>query len=287
MLLHGAFATQGIHGRKWMPEDVMPTGVEKGSLEHILFLTLTVALDYQREAGALWEAARQTFEDPTTRYLFDPKALHETPWQTVRTDMQRYRLSKKPGKDSNIWRTVGITFYKQWNGDPRNFLEACGWSAPVILERLGSSTHLNNERQVPDFPYLRGRKIGPLWVRMLRDNAGLEIRNLEAVPIPVDVHVARATLALGIVGGEYEGNLEGIYSHIREVWRESVKGLQVDGREMIALDVDEPLWNLSKYGCTDRDVSMGECSHYALCTARELCVRGKVAVTEGRALLHT
>ncbi len=71
-LLHSAFAQQGIHGRKWMPEDVMPAGVEQGSVEHILFLTLTVSIDYQREAGALWGAARQTFEDPSTRYLFDP-----------------------------------------------------------------------------------------------------------------------------------------------------------------------------------------------------------------------
>ena len=33
----------------------------------------------------------------------------------------------------------------------------------------------------------------PLWVRMLRDNVGLEIWNLESVPMPVDVHIARAT----------------------------------------------------------------------------------------------
>ncbi len=201
--------------------------------------------------------------------------------------MQRYRLSKKPGKDCNIWRTVGITFYKQWNGDPRNFLEACGWSAPVILERLRSGTHLNNGRQVPDFPYLRGNKIGPLWLRMLRDNAGLEIKELEAVPIAVDVHVARATLALGLVRGVYDGDVEGIYEEIRRAWRQSVKGLEVGGRGMVALDVDEALWHLSKYGCTDRDQATGECSHYERCEARELCVSGKVVVSEGRVLLRT
>jgi hypothetical protein len=36
-----------------MPEDVQPAGVERGSLEHILFITLMVAIDYQREAGVL------------------------------------------------------------------------------------------------------------------------------------------------------------------------------------------------------------------------------------------
>jgi len=286
-LLHDAFAAQGILGRKWMPEDVMPAGVETGSLEHILFLTLTVALDYQREAEALWRAARETFADPATRYLFEPKALHETAWQTVREDMQRYRLSKKPGKDCNIWRTVGITFHKQWEGDPQNFLEDCKWDAPTILERLRSGTHLNNGRQVPDYLFLRGKKIGPLWLRMLRDNADLEIKNLEEVPIAVDVHVARATLALGVVRGGYDGDDEGMYEEIRRAWRQSVKGLEVGGREMVALDVDEPLWHLSKYGCTDRDQATGECSHCERCEAREFCVPGKVVVSKGRVLLGT
>lgn len=252
-----------------------------------MFITLTVGIDYQRDAVALWESARRSFEDPNTRYLFDCKALDEADCRKVREDMQKHGLSKKGGKDSNIWRTVGITFWKKWGGDPRNFLADCGWEAPTVLDRLANSRHVNNGVEVLDFPYLRGPKIGPLWVRMLRDNVGLEIKNLEMVPIPVDVHVARATLALGIVRGQYEGNLEGVYQSIREAWRESVKGLQADGREMIALDVDEPLWHLSKSGCTDRDGETGECPHFGVCEVRELCVRGRVAVTKGRALLGT
>ena len=52
-LLYDAFRTTGIHGRADMPEDTPPQGVEAGSLEQILFLTLTVAIDYQRDAHAL------------------------------------------------------------------------------------------------------------------------------------------------------------------------------------------------------------------------------------------
>jgi hypothetical protein len=106
----------------------------------------------------------------------------------------------------------------------------------VVLDRLRASTHLNNGRAVPDFPFLRGKKIGPCWLRMLRDNVGLSIRNLEAVPIPVDIHVARASLAVGLVRGQYEGRVAGIHEEIRRAWRESAKGLRVDGRKMIALD---------------------------------------------------
>lgn len=270
-----------------MPEDILPDGVAHGSLEHLLYITLTVSIDYQREAGALWQASRDSFGDPETRYLFNPQKLHDTPWRQVKTDMQKHRLSKKPGADCTIWRTVAITFLKKWGGKPSNFLADCQWDAPTILERLRTGTHLNNGKPVPDFPFLRGPKIGPLWLRMLRDNLGLEIKNLESVPIPVDVHVARATLALGIVRGDYDGNLAGIYSEIRRAWRESVKGLSVDGREMIALDVDEPLWHLSKHGCTDRDRETGACPHIGQCEAREFCVPGKVVIDQSKVVLKT
>ena len=47
--LFEAFQNSGIHGQKEMPEDTPPAGVEESSLEHLLFITLTVSIDYQRE----------------------------------------------------------------------------------------------------------------------------------------------------------------------------------------------------------------------------------------------
>ncbi len=163
-LLHRAFTTTGIHGRTDMPEDVVPEGVERGSLEHILFITLAVSIDYQRDAPALWESARRTHEDLETRYLFVPECLHETPRTKVAQDLQRYGLSKKRKRDAHIWRTVGVTFFKKWGGAPKLFLADCGWDASVILQRLRDDSHFYNKRLVPDYPYLRGPKIGPLWL---------------------------------------------------------------------------------------------------------------------------
>jgi len=122
---------------------------------------------------------------------------------------------------------------------------------------------------------------------MLRDNVGLSIQNLDAVPIPVDVHVARASLAVGLVRGSYEGSVEEIYEEIRRAWKESVIGLTVDGRAMIALDVDEPLWHLSKYGCTDRNPWTGVCPHLDRCEAKAFCVPGRLEVSAARVVLET
>ncbi len=285
-LLNEAFQKTGIHGRMDMPEDKPPAGVEISSLEHILFLTLTVAIDYQRDANTLWESARRTYEDPVTRYLFNPKALHEAPVMQVVNDMRKYGLSKKPQKDAYIWRTIGISFHKKWNGDPRNFLEDCGYDGPTVLKRLKEDQHLFNNRNVPDFPYLRGDKIGPLWIRMLRDNVNIShIQNLESVPIPVDIHIARASMCLGVVKGTYEGGLTDIFSSIRDVWAQSVKGHRINDRPMIALDVDEPLWHLSKYGCMKRDPISGQCPLQGECELGEFCVEGKVQVSNQRVSL--
>lgn len=287
-LLYNSFSTDGILGRTDMPEDILPDGVKRGSLEHTLFITLTVSIDYQRDAPALWKSSKDTFEDSETRYLFDPKSLHETPLEMIVEDMQKHRLSKKPRKDADIWRTVGITFYKKWEGDPRKFLQNCNWDSLAILKHLKTDTHLYGNKRVNDYPYLRGDKIGPLWLRMLRDNVGIpQLENLEHVPIPVDIHVARATLATGVVRGNGEGRLEELFSYIRKAWFESVKDMHIKNRRMIAMDVDEPLWHLSKYGCTQRDKITGNCPVQNECEASNYCVKGKIKIENGVVELET
>lgn len=206
----------------------------KGSLEHILFITLTVSIDYQRDASVLWYSSRKTFEDPKTRYLFNQKSLHKTPPRKIIIDMQKYKLSKKPKQDANIWRTVGVTFHKRWEGNPYNFLK--------------NDKHFYNKRLVSDYPFLRGPKISSLWLRILKDNVGVtQLKNLDKASIPVDIHVARATLMTGVIRGTAKIRLDKFFKNVRKEWFESVKDLKIKDRPMIALDVDKPLWILSKY----------------------------------------
>ena len=287
-LLWASFSTSGILGNTEMPEDIAPSGVKRGSLEHLLFITLTVAIDYQREANQMWAASRKTFEDPQTQYLYEPELLHKTPPRKIVSDMQKHDLSKKPKQDAMIWRTVGVTFYKKWGGSPLNFLEACGWDSLTVLQRLKTDSHLYNKRPVPDYPYLRGDKIGPLWLRMLRDNVGIDkLRRLEKVPVPVDVHVARATLTTGVVYGRYKGKVVDLFEYIREAWFEGVSGLSIKSRPMIALDVDEPLWHLSKYGCTKRNRVNNQCPVLHRCEAKAFCVAGKIKIEKNLVEIDT
>lgn len=131
--------------------------------------------------------------------------------------MQRYKLSKKPQKDAGIWRMVGTSFASKWCVDPLAFLESCAWDSLRALQQLESNKHWQAGRLTAAFPYLKGRKIGPLWLRVLSDSVGTDrLQRLEEVPIPVGVHVARATLALGAVRGSYTGRLASLFDVIRD-----------------------------------------------------------------------
>lgn len=279
--LYRAFATTGVHGHTEMPEDALPAGVESGSVEHLLFITLTVSIDYQRDADALWDAARRTYEDPDTRFLFSPRLLEEFGPERVRAAMRTHGLSKKEERDAWIWHTVGVTFRRECGADPRFFLASCSWDAVTVLKRLRRHTRIQGGRKESGFPNLRGPKIGPLWLRMVHDNVGLtELRNLDQVPIPVDVHIARATFATGVVRGKFRGPLLEAFEVVRETWFRSVEGNEVYGRPMRALDVDEPLWHLSKYGCTHRDKSTGTCPHIEKCEASQFCTPGLLKLSQ-------
>lgn len=280
--LYDIYHAKGIRGVQEMPEDALPEKVDAGSLEHILFLTLTVSIDYMRDAHTLWSNAKKAFNDPDTTYLFNPNALANTSFEMIKKDLQKFEVSLRSQQDTWIWNTVGKSFYSKWNSDPRNFFADCNWNAPTILGRLKADTHPEGDRLLHDFPFLSGDKIGPLWMRMMRDNANIvSFTNLAKVPIPVDVHVARSTFSLGIVKGQYEGQMKIAYEKVREAWFKSVRGIKIGNRDMIALDVDESLWHLSKLGCTVRDIVTGECIDKENCELQDYCVQGKVRVSKG------
>jgi len=56
----------------------------------------------------------------------------------------------------------------------------------------------------------------------------------------------------------------------------------------MALDVDAPLWRLSKYECTKREQISGDCPMFHACTVNEFCIRnGKIAIQNYRMDLET
>ena len=99
--------------------------------------------------------------------------------------------------------------------------------------------------------------------------------------------MARATLATGVIRGKTKSRLNELFEQIRKVWAESVKGLNVKHGPMVALDVDEPLWHLSKYGCTYRDQVTGFVLSSGKCEAKEFCIKGTIGISNSFIELDT
>jgi hypothetical protein len=253
-----AFHANDILGEVSMPEHILPPGVERGSREHLHFITLTVAIDYMRDADKLWAAARQTFADPETRYVFEPARVVETGIAKLTADMSRYRLAKRPHKDvQQIWQAICLTLAQHFDGDVDDLLRQGEFDGPRILNVIRSGRYR--------FPYLRGAKIGPLWIRMLEDSwQGHHFTGLEKLPIPVDVHIAAATVMTGCVSGPDAVAFENLRNAVEEVWFDACTD-----SEHYPLQFDEPLWHLSRRGC--RDTPSFPCVHRDRCPVAGFC----------------
>ena len=102
---------------QYLPMDVIPEDIEKGSPLHLLYLTYVSCIDYLRIEERLWTAARETFNDEDTRYLFDPNEVMNQSIKKLEEDLELFALilTKKQIKD---WKTGNVKFL-----DPRKTRE--------------------------------------------------------------------------------------------------------------------------------------------------------------------
>jgi len=285
-ILHSKFnSNEGIFGHNTMPEDVKPDTIKWGSevpgaskYEYLMFITMVVSIDYMRNANRLWESGRMTFDDESTKWLFFPNEVVKHNIEDVKKAMQKHKLSQRPTKDSNIWFKVAESLNKIYEDDPLNIVKEANSDASMIYSKKFDRTYKKN------FPSFTGNKIYPLWIRMLKDNLNINLNNLDKVPLPVDVHVARSTFTTGVIRGEYEGSFNKISPLVDEVWRDAIYQLNDDDL-FYTLQLDEPLWHLSKYGCRKRKERI--CHREGDCPVGEFCVTGEIKINSSHISVNT
>ena len=269
---------EGIFGHNVMPEDQVPSCVQRGSYEHLMFITLVVSIDYQRDAEQLWKAGRRTFEDSRTGWLFEPQKVVSKPFEEIVSAMGAHGLAKKPRQDAGIWKRVSESFFEDYASNPLSLIEECGFDALRLFHKKFDPRFRRR------FPFLSGSKIFPLWIRMLHDNVGIELGNLDKIPIPVDVHICRATFTTGCLKGRYTGTVSGVSPRIDEAWKIVMESI-VHPKLKYRLQLDEPLWHLSRFGCRFRK---GEfCPKKNHCPVGRFCARGIVDVSSAGIRIDT
>ena len=85
------------------PEYNLPPGMKRGSDEQLLFITLTVALDYQRDAVKLWKQSYDAWLDTEKKWIFNPKKVVENGADSL-IKLFKIMNDQKPTQDAKrIW----------------------------------------------------------------------------------------------------------------------------------------------------------------------------------------
>ena len=273
-ILLNTYEKIGIFGYKMgdMPELLKPKSLKRGSLQHVHYLTLLVALDYMRDANQLWQAGVNTFNDKEVRWVFDINSEKLEDLNTLIKALQKHKVSKKPIKDAKIWQKIAFSIKEKFSGNMIKFLTGeCKNNAENIFSRMKTLYK-------KDFPNLTGNKILPLWIRMLKEVCGVSITNLNKIPFPVDVHTARATIFTGCLKGEgIKTSITEIAPKVDEVWTKAAE----QNKKFEKFDLDEPLWTLSKYGCSKQRNKI--CPVFNECPVKNFCeaVKKRMKVVQG------
>ncbi len=275
-LLLKTLESEGIFGHKELPDDAVKEVAEKLDVETLLLVvTYTTALDYMRNAEELWKSSLNTLGDNEVNWVFDPSAVVKKGRDELLKALTKHGLAKKKNKDTEIWFSISRTLSEKYGGSVTALFEEYEYDTALMFEDF-----LKNRKE--EFPSLSGTKIFPHWIRSLKEKVQLPFKRVEELPIPVDVHVARATFTTGCITGKYssKGITETVKKKVIEVWREGLKGTGIAPIEMF-----RPLWLLSKHGCHYR--KDGERPKLKECPVSSFCVDGKVVVTSKKVEIDT
>ncbi|MCK4667929.1 hypothetical protein KAU33_14330 [Candidatus Dependentiae bacterium] len=289
--LSNVFQTEDFFGVTQMPEDILPYGVERGSSEHLLYITLVSSIAYLRWEESLWSAARETFEDDEKKYLFDPKKVLEEPFSKIEFDLKEYSLISnltkgKPlgiGKvksddlkalrqnDPNAWVNMSRAL-KQFDFSIEKLFEEHNYDA-VDVVKFFTETDFSNS-----FPEYQRKDKVLVWLSRIERNLKFPIKNLDKLPMATGNHILRATFMMGVIWGKFNSTEVDLDDMIIDFWNK----VAIEGKEKLRVfpvQFQTYLWILSKFGCKPgRKESI--CSMKSHCPIGDFCAIGKFDILD-------
>lgn len=222
----------GVLGSRVLPEDTNPK-LDAGSDENYLYFTLPMALNYQRNAYQLWEAARQTYLDEETADVFVPRAVLRMGIDRLRERLLKHRVALQPNRHPQIWLQLCETF-QHFGGSVKKFFAERQYSAADIKQYMTENKKL--------FPYLSGAKIMNYWLYVMEQYTDVKFTDRSNITIAPDPHVLEASVRMGLIEPQ-EMDAPDVRETISELWNQALAGT---GR--CAVDIYMPLWLWSRNG---------------------------------------
>ena len=231
-----------------MPEvEFVEKMCDSGKSERTVRLSLTFvsAMDRARDSNSLWQAAAELFRSHPE--LFEPSEAIKIPLDRLESLPRKSRVSQRHGPDSKAWHVISSSLALE-DSPIRRVIDSGLGDAWELLKALKTRDGMGQSR----FPLLCGPKVGAVWVRIMADPGGAEIKRIEKVPVAVDVQVSRATENLGIASTRGL-ELKEAKPIIQSACREAVAQIDIGGPPRIAgtsAALDPVLWFYGKYGCS-------------------------------------
>ena len=223
----------GELGGEQMPEDENPK-YPKDSKENVLYFTLPMALNYQRNSYKLWESANMTAMDTNTVDIYSPEKVVNMSREEVQQKLVKYKVALQQNKQTDIWIKLCHTFNDHFNGDVRNLFLTNQYDIAQIKAYMLANKKL--------FPYLSGNKIMNYWLYVLTQYTNLHFVNRRNISVAPDTHVIQASLKLGIIS-EQEANSTNVQAIVAQRWEQIFEKTQYD-----VIDIHTPLWLWSRQG---------------------------------------
>lgn len=222
---------QGDLGDTTMPEDTHPKLETKE--QKLLYYTLPMALNYQRDSFKLWDAAKLTWEDPATKDAFNLEFAMNSSDAELRTKLTKHKLALQPNKHIDTWKRISTIIYTEW-GTIEGLIEATHDDYLVLREIV-------QKIYKKGFPYLSGPKIFNYWSYIIQEYADSPLQNRDQITIAPDTHVIQASIKLGVLSTEEANSFD--RDQIAQRWSEVLEGSGI-----APIDIHSPLWFWSRGG---------------------------------------
>jgi hypothetical protein len=222
---------KGLLNNETMPEDTIP-GLNNLDYEtKLVYFTLPMSLNYQRNSYKLWECVLNTYLDKETKDVFSIYKSAELSDIKLRSKLTKYKIALQPNKHINTWKTISTTIFNNW-GTISNLLSFANFDF-LKLKQIIQKDYKKG------FPYLSGPKIFNYWCYILIEYCNINLKNKKYIDIAPDTHVIQASVKLKVLTKEESTRLN--REQISNIWKEILKDTNITPIQM-----HSPLWFWSK-----------------------------------------
>ncbi len=221
----------GEIGDVTMPEDSHPKFKKDEGEIKLVYFTLPMSLNYQRDSYKLWEAVLKTYNDPKTKKVFDIQVSAQLDKDELRRLLTKYKIALQPNKHIETWQKISKTIYENW-GSISKLLQESKYDFLKLQELI-------QKKFKKGFPYLSGPKIFNYWSFIIQEYGGAKLKNSEFIEIAPDTHVTKCSVLLNIITEEESKNIS--KEKLSERWRELLKDTNIT-----PITMHSPLWFWSR-----------------------------------------